>query len=227
MHRDFPAMAVDATGTPWLAFIEHDGKADMLKLARKSANGLEVVASVSAPGVVHQPAIALAGDGAVWCFWGQTDARNVVTLRALADGHKLGVFASSDHVSQHTSFGGVYVEEMTREGIIEGLKARRTVAATDKIFVHLTCNDQPQGAILETEGKPELKLAINGTASLQRVTLVRNEQNYQVFEPGKREFETTFTDAAPLAGENRYYLRVEQADGNMAWSSPIWVTVKR
>jgi len=150
-----------------------------------------------------------------------------VYQRALADGHKLGVFASSDHVSQHTSFGGVYVEEVTREGIIEGFKARRTVAATDKIFVHLTCNGQPQGSILEAKGKPELQLAINGTAAIQRVTLVRNEQNYQVFEPGKRGFETTFTDAAPLAGENRYYLRVEQADGNMAWSSPVWVTVKK
>ena len=67
----------------------------------------------------------------------------------------------------------------------------------------------------------------NGTASLKRVTLVRNEANYKTWEPGKRELTATFTDAAPLTGENRYYLRVEQADGNMAWSSPVWVTVKR
>src|ERR1041384_2657605 len=43
LHRDFPALALDAKGTPWLAFIEHDGQADMLKLARKSAGGLEIV----------------------------------------------------------------------------------------------------------------------------------------------------------------------------------------
>jgi hypothetical protein len=29
-----------------------------------------------------------------------------------------------------------------------------------------------------------------------------------------------------LDGENRYYVRVEQVDGNMAWSSPVWVTRK-
>jgi hypothetical protein len=150
-----------------------------------------------------------------------------VYQRALADGHKLGVFASSDHVSQHTSFGGVYVEEFTREGIIEGFRARRTVAATDKIFVEFACDGQPLGSILETGGRPELKFAIHGTAPVQRATLVRNETNYHVFEPGTKDFAATFTDSAPLAGENRYYLRVEQTDGNMAWSSPVWVTVKR
>ncbi len=145
---------------------------------------------------------------------------------ALARGHKLGVFASSDHISQHTSFGGVYVEENSRLGLIEGFKARRTIAATDKIFVEFSCDGQPMGSVFQTGGKPELKLAVNGTALIQRVTLVRNETNYQTWEPGKREFEKSFTDAAPLMGENRYYLRVEQADGNMAWSSPVWVTVK-
>ncbi len=152
---------------------------------------------------------------------------NGVYQRALADGHKLGVFASSDHVSQHTSFGGVYVEKVTREGIIDAFKARRTIAATDKIFVHLTCNGQPLGSIITTTGTPTLTLSINGTAALKRVTIVRNEQNYHVFEPGQKTFADTFTDTAPIVGENRYYLRVEQADGNMAWSSPVWVTVTK
>jgi len=155
-----------------------------------------------------------------------SERNNGIYQHALARGHKLGVFASSDHVSQHTSFGGVYVENFTREGIIEGFRARRSIAATDKVFVEFSCNGQPMGSVFETEGKPELKFFINGTASLKRVTLVRNETDHQVWSPGKREFEGTFTDPSPLIGENRYYLRVEQADGNMAWSSPVWVTVK-
>ncbi|MBI5801600.1 MAG: hypothetical protein HZA92_12880 [Verrucomicrobia bacterium] len=150
-----------------------------------------------------------------------------VYQHALAKGHKLGVFASSDHISQHASFGGVYVEENSRPGIIEGFKARRSIAATDKIFVEFSCDGKPMGSIVETKGKPELSFAVNGTAAIKRVTLVRNEANYQAWEPGQREFARTFTDAVPLAGENRYYLRVEQADGNMAWSSPVWVTVGR
>jgi hypothetical protein len=39
-------------------------------------------------------------------------------------------------------------------------------------------------------------------------------------------FEKQFSDEQMLDGENRYYVRVIQRDGNMAWSSPIWVPGK-
>jgi hypothetical protein len=148
-----------------------------------------------------------------------------VYQNALANGFKLGVFASSDHISTHTSFGGVYVEENTRLGIVEGLRMRRSIAATDKIFVEFSCNGRPMGEVFEAKGHPELKFSVSGTAFLSRLTLVRNETNYKVWEPKARDFADTFTDPAPLEGENRYYLRVEQTDGSMAWSSPVWVTV--
>ncbi len=145
---------------------------------------------------------------------------------ALAVGHKLGVWADSDHISTHTSYGGVYVKNFTREGIIEALNARRTIAATDKIFVEFTCNDQLLGTEIALSGKPVLKFKVDGTAAIKRVTLVRNELNHQQWEPNTKTFTQTFIDENPIAAENRYYLRVEQVDGNMAWSSPVWVQVK-
>jgi hypothetical protein len=152
---------------------------------------------------------------------------NGVYQNALRNGHKLGVFASSDHISTHTSFGGVYVEHFTREGIIEALNARRTVAGTDKIFLEFSCNGQPLGSVFESARLPRLEISVKGTAALKRVTIVRNETDYKVFEPSDRDFQTTFEDATPIDGENRYYVRVEQSDGNMAWASPVWVTVKK
>ena len=155
-----------------------------------------------------------------------TEKNNGVYQHALELGHKLGVWADSDHISTHTSYGGVYVKDFTREGIIEGIAARRTLAATDKIFVEFSCNDHLMGTEIALNGKPALKLSIDGTAEISRVTLVRNEQNHKQWEPKSKSFAQTFTDDAPLTGENRYYLRVEQNDGNMAWSSPVWVQVK-
>jgi hypothetical protein len=38
------------------------------------------------------------------------------------------------------------------------------------------------------------------------------------------QVEHTFIDRRPPAGENSYYVRVSQLNGQMAWSSPIWVT---
>jgi hypothetical protein len=33
-----------------------------------------------------------------------------------------------------------------------------------------------------------------------------------------------YVDTAETVGTDFYYLRVTQADGEMAWSSPIWLT---
>ena len=136
------------------------------------------------------------------------------------------MYASSEHIATHTSFGGVYVEEFTREGIIEGFKARRTCAATDKIFVELSSGDHLMGEVFETREKPALRFRIEGTAPVKRLTIVRNEQNHHVIEPNTASVSGEWTDDNPAPGENRYYLRIEQSDGNMAWSSPLWITVK-
>lgn len=149
-----------------------------------------------------------------------------VYQNALKLKHRLGVFASSDHIAQHVSYGGVFCEEFTREGIIKGLQARHTVAATDKIYAYLKCNDQAMGSILTSAEKPKFWFTVQGTAKLKRVTVVRNEEDWKVMDKIEgSEFEQEFTDDQPQGGENRYYLRVEQEDGNMAWTSPVWVTV--
>ena len=83
-------------------------------------------------------------------------------------------------------------------------------------------------ASFDAEGAPSFEIAIQGTAPISRVTLVRNEQDYQVYEPNteSKEFTRSCTDETPVKGGNRYYVRIEQGDGNMGWTSPVWVTVK-
>lgn len=151
-----------------------------------------------------------------------------VYQNALQMGLRLGVFASSDHISTHVSYGGVYVKEISREGIIEGLKERRTVAATDKIYVEFSCAGNLLGSIVETTENPRFRLSVNGTAPLKRITLVRNERDYRVWEEAEmNRFDLDYVDETPVReGESRYYVRVEQQDGNMAWSSPVWISIK-
>jgi hypothetical protein len=36
----------------------------------------------------------------------------------------------------------------------------------------------------------------------------------------------SYRDIEPPEGENYYYVRVQQTDGQLAWSSPIWVTIE-
>lgn len=179
--------------------------------------GQKYTADTASDAQIPAPPAAIQDFGAI--------RNNGVYQRALTDGHKLGVFANSDHISTHTSFGGVYVEEFTREGIIAGFNARRTIAATDKIFIEMSCNGRLMGEVFESKDTPVIELAVDGTAPLKRITLVRNEVDHHTITPeaGAKTHRATFKDDAPLDGENRYYLRIEQSDGNMAWSSPVWV----
>ncbi len=45
-------------------------------------------------------------------------------------------------------------------------------------------------------------------------------------EPLAAGLAVNYTDATPVVGESYYYVRITQIDGEMAWSSPIWVTYK-
>ncbi len=149
-----------------------------------------------------------------------------VYQNALKNGYKLGIFTSSDHISTNTSFGGVYVEEFTRKAILEAMNARRTIAGTDKVFIEFSCNGHLLGTVFETTDKPKLKIAVAGTATLGQVTIVRNEKDLKTFTPKSKTLDVTFTDDSPVKGENRYYIRVVQTDGNMAWATPVWATFK-
>ena len=83
------------------------------------------------------------------------------------------------------------------------------------------------GSFVKTEKAPKLWLKVDGTADFKRITIVRNEKDWKHFnEFDGTTFEKTISDEEMLEGENRYYVRVIQRDGNMAWSSPVWVTKK-
>ena len=79
--------------------------------------------------------------------------------------------------------------------------------------------------ILRATAARRLLAKIAGTAPLTSVEWIRNNQFIYSRHPRRSEFEFEFTDASPRAGENWYYLRIMQEDGNIAWSSPIWITV--
>ena len=102
----------------------------------------------------------------------------------------------------------------------------RPLTATDKIYVEFTCNRHLLGTEIEVRSQLVLSCKVDGTADISRVTLIRNEQNFQQWEPGAKTFAKSFTDESPASGENRYYLRIEQPVGNMPWSSPVWVQVR-
>jgi hypothetical protein len=142
---------------------------------------------------------------------------------ALAKGRKLGFIASSDHRSTHMSFAAVYAKDLDRESVFEGLNARRTYAATDKILVDFSIGQAMMGEETTVAGEPELRVAVEGTAAVARIDVIKNGSFAYTSQPNTRSVKFTFRDKQFDGKESYYYVRVIQADKNMAWASPIWV----
>jgi len=55
------------------------------------------------------------------------------------------------------------------------------------------------------------------------VHLIRDAAYIYKWAPGKQDVDFEYRDAAAGPGEHWYYVRVEQKNGELAWSSPILV----
>ena len=145
-------------------------------------------------------------------------------------GYKLGVQASSDHASTHTSYAMVLAEEFTREGLVDAMRKRHTYAATSNIILdfRLRAGDEEriQGDDFSASETPTVKAVIRGTNAIKEAVVVRDNQYVYTQEGGGERMDFEFREQSLASGEHYYYVRVEQEDGNVAWSSPIWVTVR-
>jgi hypothetical protein len=84
-----------------------------------------------------------------------------------------------------------------------------------------------QGDEIPAASRYVLRVNAIGTGSIRRVEVVHNEgYAYEITPTGQRQAQFNYVDAHPVTGENRYYVRVEQEDGNLAWSSPVWIQKK-
>ena len=148
---------------------------------------------------------------------------------ALARGLKLGVQASSDHISTHTSYAMIYTPSNDRKAIVESMRQRHAYAATDNILVDFEAEASGGvrhlmgDAFVDPNGQPKLIAKIEGTDKIKQVDLIRNNQFVYTASPDNKSADFTYTDRNPTPGESYYYLRVMQVDGNLAWSSPIWI----
>ncbi len=146
---------------------------------------------------------------------------------AWAKGYKLGVQSSSDHVSTHTSYACILVEDFTRQGLLDAMRKRHAYAATDNIVVDYRVATEEgvllMGDIGATKSQPRLIVKVLGTAPIRHIDLIKNNTYIHKVSPDSREVSFEYVDRAMEPGENYYYIRVEQADGQLAWSSPVWV----
>jgi hypothetical protein len=159
---------------------------------------------------------------------GGWEPRGFINL-ALLKGYKFAFESSSDHGSTHISYGMVYAEGNTRDDMLAAMKKRHTYAATDNIIADYRCTaggkTYMMGDDVTTSEAPTVTIKLVGTAPFAKVTLVKDDVEHVLGEPNEAEVEFTWTDKEAKAGkESYYYVRGEQADGELVWASPMWIT---
>ena len=158
--------------------------------------------------------------------------RDGFVWNALAKGYRLGFQSSSDHVSTHISYAVVLAEERSRQGVLEAFRKRHCYAAQDNIVLDVRCGDAIMGDVTEVNGKPELRIIAHGTCPIIRIDIVRRvgdgEPHYAyTMEPKQLTVDVRWQDADAEPGtEYMYYVRIQQENQALAWSSPIWVSCK-
>lgn len=171
---------------------------------------------------------------------------------ALGKGYKLGFVAGGDmHSSQpgnprlsrgpyrtlryRAGLTGVICKGRTREEIFRALKLRRCYATTgERMILDFKINQTEMGDMLDLHQPDErlrFHIFVAGTAPLQKVEIIANGETYREVDvygdsmEVKCEFDAQAT-ISPQGFPTYYYLRVIQNNGEMAWSSPIWVRMK-
>lgn len=148
---------------------------------------------------------------------------------ALQRGYRLGFQVSSDHISTHLSYAVVLAENSTREEIVEAFKRRHTYGAQDNILLVVRSGEHLMGDEFATTERPTFEISAVGTAPIARVVIVRGIGQAvptYVYEskPDRANISLRWTDEQPSRDDTAYYyVRIEQADGKLAWASPMWI----
>ncbi len=131
----------------------------------------------------------------------------------------------------------------TREAIWDGLWRRNCYGTTGpRIIVSFSLDGSPMGSELTLGERPELadrrtlSVAVHGTAPIEKIEVVRNNIDVYTHRGSCEDASFEWEDRKPLAHVALlpakywatpfcfYYVRVTQADREMAWASPIWIS---
>ncbi len=151
-------------------------------------------------------------------------------------GHRLGFVGSGDSHDGHpglahiaSPFGGVaaiFSESLTRDGILEALRARRVYATSGpRIGLDVRFEGAPMGSVLAApaDGRAELTVEVTAVDTLERIDLVRSGAVERSVDTNERRDVGLRVGLEGLRSGEYLYVRVVQRDGAVAWSSPFFL----
>ena len=144
-----------------------------------------------------------------------------------SDSHGLlwhhGISAKRDPFA--TGLAGVVGAQPERASIFSALRRRSVYATTGaRILLDVSLDGAPMGSELAADTRGALEVSVRGEGRLAHVELISPDRTRPVDGIDGAALHAVLPVAKPADRAWTYfYLRVTQADGEMAWSSPIWL----
>jgi hypothetical protein len=144
-----------------------------------------------------------------------------------SDGHGLnwhhGVCRVQD--SHRSGLTAVFSNDVTVDGVLDALKRRRCYATSGaKIGLWFEVDGRPMGEELVIGGTVQFRVVVSGTDPIESLVLVTNGGDEMALDASGKEVNIHGNlPPPPGGGWCYYYIRLVQTDGEVAWSSPIWM----
>ena len=118
---------------------------------------------------------------------------------------------------------GACMPDLDRRCLIAALRNRQTYATTGaRILLDFAVSDLPMGAVGRAPAA-DCRATVHAVEPVHTVEIVKDGRVVWSHEPGELDVTVRWQDPDPPCAEHYYYLHVVQTDGQMAWSSPVWV----
>jgi len=124
---------------------------------------------------------------------------------------------------------GVWASELTRDSVFDALYERHCYGVSNmaRIVLEFNLNGATMGSevMLPRGARRHILVRVKGTTEIEDVQIIKNGKPwYSAKLRGNRgSGEISYVDDEPPTMVDSYYVTVTQKDGEMAWSSPIWV----
>ena len=158
----------------------------------------------------------------------------------LARGYRFGFIGSSDThsglpgrqypdrygfcFSYKAGLAAIRTTALTAKALVDALKARNCYATTGaRMYVEFFVDGARMGSEITSRRPRRITGRVVGTDQIARIDVVRNNEDWKTLRPDRDDVRIDLEDGEPFDWTLWYYLRITQADGEMAWSSPVWV----
>lgn len=233
--------ALDACGTPYITVPHHpSATSHPFTFEHYNPDRDRLVEIYSSWGSSEYAHCEYSGDGA-------DRYEDNYVVDGLRMGWQVGFVASSDghdghpgnaqgpgffhpHLAHYLGSGRVAVlaERLDRASVFEALHSRRCYATTGApMQLSFTANGQLMGSEIRGVAQGEtvsIAVEVKGTTRMRRLEIVSGGTVVCAVEGSRRDWDTLrLAWSGPLPQENAYfYAKAIQADGEMAWSSPVY-----